>query len=211
VTATEKPPTLTHAQQLRERRAANAREAAELVFGALGDPAAGTAAEAFAKGALVAAVAKALEAAEDRGPDTPRVIPAMELVARGDLEPIPVGSIVAWMEAGGEITEGLRCPHCGAVAWNGHDGGVTVIDVSERRSDFGYQVGMVDGYEYVEVQVPDRAGTRTVLQSRPTGEKELHRAVTGGWADSDHHTTGYACTTCERRVTLPEGIEEESI
>lgn len=36
------------------------------------------------------------------------------------------------------VDAGLRCPHCGAVAWDDYDSGVRVVDVAVRWHSFGY-------------------------------------------------------------------------
>lgn len=39
------------------------------------------------------------------------------------------------------VMEGLRCPHCGVITWDGDTAGIRVVDYGERWSSFGYLAG----------------------------------------------------------------------
>lgn len=202
-------PPLTPELWRKERLVAATMEAQELVFAAVGAPPDGDARGAFAKGVLAAAIAKAIIAAEDRG-TTPRVVPEL-IPVWGDLERGVVVTDPEQLPAD-HRTEGLQCPHCHTVAWNGGSGTVLVIDKGTRENHFEFDVDLVPEYEEYTEQQPRFPGSSdlvTVTKHRPTGRQVEARAIVGGYGGgADMHTDGYACGHCGRRVDLPEGVEE---
>lgn len=74
---------------------------------------------------------------------------------------------------------GLKCPYCGAVAWDGGDDGIRVVDVAERWSSFGYR---------------DK-------------ERTIHGDYDDRGADFDGDR--YECEACGHEVELPEDVEED--
>jgi hypothetical protein len=215
ITAPYSSPPLTHQLWATERRQANHNEALQLVRHQLGDVPLAINGVPTREARLVESIATALWNAEDRGPKTPRVVPVLiEVTGHPHSEgTIHGGNDPDWLprEADGPEQQGLKCPWCGAVTWDGDDYGIYVIDVSERWSRFGYQVSMEDEQEPYDAQVPQYEGGPliTVTKYRPTGRQVEVRAVVGGYADSDHQGEAYACETCSRRVALPDGVEEQ--
>jgi hypothetical protein len=185
-----------------ERHTANLIEAHELLEATLGPISAMTPRGAFARGELAVAIAKALTGAEERG-DEPRVVP--ELIRVFDY---PEGSTPPPDPADGGVIDpadydepqhGLMCPHCGEVTWDGEDSGIYVIDRATRYSRFGYEVRM---------EAPMTWDEKARRWFKEPGEVEVH-LVTGSYGDGDYHSIGYACESCERRVALPDGVEEQ--
>lgn len=79
----------------------------------------------------------------------------------------------------GETRFGLKCPHCGEVAWDGHEDTVVVVDVGWRNSYFRFTAASnaVAGYyndDYPEME-----------------------------------TQHYECAFCNHKVALPDGFTEE--
>ena len=203
------PPTLTHNQALLERREANLAEAWDIVASANLD--------AAAAAVLAELVGAALAAAEDRGYDryAPRAIPTLIRVFDWPPDhqrpPDPADGGVIDPADYDQPCHGLQCPHCGTVTWEGEDSGIYVIDVSERWSRFGYDVRRDQPQQRYETYEALNEAGRKVWRGRyvDTGERADEHRVVGSYGDGEHHSVGYSCESCERRVALPEGVAEE--
>jgi len=125
-------PRLTHNQHVAERRTANILEATQMVTASMGSIDTMPPALAYMVGHLTMAIGEALQKAEDRGTEYPREVPELHQVF--DYRP------GTGPDSGIPPTHGLQCPHCGTVTWDGDNGGILVIDRSERWSSFSFEV-----------------------------------------------------------------------
>jgi hypothetical protein len=207
-------PHLTHNQQEAERTAAALDEANRIVREQLAGVLPRTAGSDYDPGKLAVAISRAVLAAEERGQDEPREIPTMfEVFDYPDWAPRPPdpadGGVID-LDDYDPPRHGLQCPHCGAVAWDGQDDGIYVIDRGERWNRFGYVIRIVDEWSpgYYEPD-PDQPDRKQYVDGHWTGRKVEQRAVVGGYGGgADMEGVGYACETCSRRVNLPDGVEE---
>jgi hypothetical protein len=190
----EPVPPLTAVQEEQERRDLAMGEATAIVSGWNG----------VSLFQLTKTIAEHLVAAEERGRDpreVPELIPVFDWRPGDARPPDPADGGVIDPADYDQPAHGLQCPHCGEVTWDGEDCGIYVIDRAVRWSRFGFEVRMVDEYGYLDRPDGGRGWGRT-------GRRVEQHAVIGSYGDSDYQTEGYACESCDRRVALPEGVEE---
>lgn len=107
----------------------------------------------------------------------------------------------------GRLRQGLACPRCHTVVWDGDEAGIIVVDRSEEReSTFGYTVtAATERPGPVASQGPNGKGHSPAM---PTGRNQ-QRAITGSYGSRpDLHTLRYECRACGKRVALPRDVIE---